>query len=108
MGQTSILLADDEETLRENLAHVLQEEGFDVISCADGTEALRALKANSVDAIITDLRMPGIPGMELVDLATKHAPDATIIVITAFGEVATAVDAMKKGAYDYRIQFHIQ
>ncbi len=101
MAAYTILLADDEDTLRKNLAQVLEEEGFDVIACRDGTAALRALRSNSVDAIITDLRMPGITGMELIDHATKLAPDATIMVITAFGEVETAVNAMKKGACDY-------
>lgn len=101
MGQTTVLLADDEDTLRVNLAEVLREEDFDVIACADGTEALEALKTNSVDAIITDLRMPGICGMDLIDHARKLAPDVSIIVITAFGEVETAVEAMKKGARDY-------
>jgi len=101
MSTATILLADDEDTLRKNLAQVLPEEGFDVIACRDGTEALRALKTSAVDAIITDLRMPGISGMELIDHATELAPDAAIIVITAFGEVETAVEAIKKGAADY-------
>ncbi|MEW6071255.1 MAG: sigma-54 dependent transcriptional regulator [Planctomycetota bacterium] len=101
MTQATILLADDEDTLRKNLAKVLQEEGFDVIACRDGTEALAALKANSVDALITDVRMPGMSGMDLLDRAKEIAPDAVTIVITAYGEVATAVAAMKKGAGDY-------
>lgn len=97
----SILLADDEDTLRNNLAQVLEEEHFDVIACRDGAVALKALRTQNVDAIITDLRMPGVTGMELIDHAKKLAPDASIIVITAFGEVETAVNAMKKGARDY-------
>ncbi|HRX84985.1 MAG TPA: sigma-54 dependent transcriptional regulator [Phycisphaerae bacterium] len=101
MPQTTVLLADDEETLRTNLAQVLEEEGFNVVACKDGAEALRALKAQPVDAIITDLRMPGVPGMELLDHAAKLAPNAVVIVVTAFGEVETAVEAMKKGARDY-------
>ncbi|MCP4593431.1 MAG: sigma-54-dependent Fis family transcriptional regulator [bacterium] len=101
MNPTTVLLADDEDTLRTNLAQVLDEEGFDVIACPDGTEALRALRANSIDAVITDLRMPGVCGMDLIGHAQKLAPDAIIIVITAFGEVQTAVEAMKKGARDY-------
>jgi len=99
--QATVLLADDETTLRENLAEVLEEEGFKVIACRDGAAALKALKTTSVDAIITDLRMPGVTGMELIDQAVKLAPEALIIVITAFGEVETAVQAMKKGVRDY-------
>lgn len=101
MSHATVLLADDEDTLRNNLSQVLSEEGFDVIACADGTEALKALKANSIDALITDLRMPGITGMDLIDHAAKLAPEAVVIVITAFGEVETAVNAMKKGVRDY-------
>ncbi len=101
MPSHTILLVDDEDTLRENLAQVLREEGFDVIACADGAAALREMKATRVDAIITDLRMPGVSGMELIDHANKLAPDAVIVVITAFGEVETAVEVMKKGAQDY-------
>jgi len=101
MSQATILLADDEATLRNNLAQVLSEEGFDVIACQDGAEALKALKTNAVDAIITDLRMPGVPGMQLIDHAKDLASEAVIIVITAFGEVETAVEAMKKGASEY-------
>jgi DNA-binding NtrC family response regulator len=101
MPKSTVLLADDEETLRTNLAQVLCEEGFEVIACKDGTEALRALKERTVDAIITDLRMPGVTGMELVGHAARLAPNAAIIVITAFGEVETAVEVMKKGARDY-------
>jgi len=101
MNKQTILLADDEDTLRTNLAQVLEEEQFEVIACRDGTEALKALRKQNVEAIITDLRMPGVTGMELIDHAKKLAPDASIIVITAFGEVETAVNAMKKGAGDY-------
>ena len=95
------MLADDEDTLRTNLAQVLTEEGFDVIACPTGTEAIRALRQNTIDALITDLRMPGATGMEVIDQARKLADEATIIVITAYGEVDTAVEAMKKGASDY-------
>ncbi len=100
-GPNTILLVDDEDTLRQNLAQVLSEEGFDVIACADGREALRALKTNPVDVLITDLRMPGIPGMELIDQVMKRWPDIITMVITAFGDVESAVEVMKKGARDY-------
>jgi len=101
MPQTTVLLADDEDTLRDNLAQVLREEGFEVFACPDGAAALNKLRSVPVDVIITDLRMPGVTGMELIDHARKLAPDAIIVVITAFGQVETAVDAMKKGARDY-------
>jgi DNA-binding NtrC family response regulator len=101
MDRYTVLLADDEDTLRDNLALVLRDEGFDVVACRDGLEALRALKSQPVDAIITDLRMPGLTGMDLIARAAELAPEAGVIVITAFGEVETAVEAMKRGAKDY-------
>jgi len=101
MENKTILIADDEDTLRSNLAEVLQEEGFQVIACSDGSEALKALKQNAIDGLITDLRMPSVCGMDLIRHATTLAPEASIIVITAFGEVDTAVNAMKLGARDY-------
>lgn len=97
----TVLLADDEHTLRENLAEVLRDEHFDVIECEDGMAALKALRKIPVDAIITDLRMPRITGMELIEYARELAPAAVIIVVTAFGEVDTAVESMKLGAIDY-------
>jgi DNA-binding NtrC family response regulator len=96
-----ILLADDEDTLRTNLAEVLEEEGFEVVACRNGTEAIKALKNNSLDAIITDLRMPGATGMTLIERAKELVPDACIIVVTAYGEVETAVEAMRMGAREY-------
>ncbi len=71
MTQMTVLLADDEDTLRDNLAEVLRDEGFDIIACRDGTEAHQALKQNTFDAIITDLRMPGMCGMDLIDRRTS-------------------------------------
>ncbi|MFQ5429746.1 MAG: sigma-54-dependent transcriptional regulator [Phycisphaerae bacterium] len=101
MSRATILVADDEDTLRENLSEVLKEEGFNVIACNSGDKALRAIKNNGIDAIVTDLRMPGLCGMDLIDRAANLVPNANIIVITAFGDVETAVEAMKKGAKDY-------
>jgi two-component system response regulator PilR (NtrC family) len=101
MKPPTVLLADDEDTLRENLARVLQEEGYHVLPCATGTEALKALKFNPVDALITDLRMPGLSGMELIDRCRKLSPGTVVVMITAFGEVETAVEAMRRGAQDY-------
>lgn len=101
MGRTTILLADDEHTLRENLAQVLGDEGFEVISCGDGAQALKVLRQQSIDALITDLRMPGVTGMDLIQQARKLAPDAVIMIATAFGQVESAVSAMKMGVHDY-------
>lgn len=101
MMKTTVLLADDEDTLRDNLAQVLIEEGFCVIPCRDGAQAVKALRQTHVDAIVTDLRMPGVTGMDLILQARKLVPRAAIIVLTAFGQVETAVEAMKNGVSEY-------
>ena len=100
-NEAVVLLADDEDTLRENLAQVLREEGFYVLTCRDGGEAFKTLRQRHVDAVITDLRMPGVTGMDLIGHAARLAPDAVTIVMTAFGDVETAVTAMRKGVCDY-------
>ena len=101
MTHGTILLAEDEATLRENLAQVLEESGYGVVRCRDGSEALQAVNSESIDAIITDLRMPGVSGLDLIRKANELSPETPIIVITAFGEIETAVEAMKRGAREY-------
>ena len=95
-----ILVADDEPNLRRVLSAILQREGYDVVQAADGAQALEALDG-SVTVVITDLRMPRIDGMEVLNrVATQH-PTIPVIMITAFGTVDNAVAAVKAGAFDY-------
>lgn len=101
MTKSRILLVDDEETLRRNLTEVLQDEGYEVVAHGDGLSALKTLKTSLVDAMITDLRLPGLTGMELIDHAFRLNPKMVIVVMTAFGEVETAVQAMKRGVCDF-------
>jgi DNA-binding NtrC family response regulator len=96
-----ILVADDEEDVRTFLAESLERAGHDVTQVADGATALRAAREGPFDVVLTDLRMPGTDGMTVVRTVRTEQPDVEVIVITAFGDVATAVEAMKLGAFDY-------
>ena len=96
-----ILVVDDEESIREILADFLAMEGFWVRTAADGAEALTELSRSRFDLILSDLKMPNMGGLELLELSSRHAPNTITIIMTGFGTVETAIQAMKKGAYDY-------
>src|SRR6204780_2155167 len=96
-----ILVADDEEGVRTFLAETLERAGHEVTQVADGAAAVRAAHEEPFDVVLTDLRMPGTDGMTVVRTVRTQQPDVEVIVLTAFGDVATAVEAMKLGAYDY-------
>lgn len=96
-----ILVVDDEQSMREFLSILLQQSGYAVVAVAGVKEALQKIKNDAFDLIITDLKLPDGNGLEVLEEAKKNDPDAQIIVITAFGTAETAVNAMKKGAYDY-------
>ena len=101
MALHSILIADDEESIRHVLTVLLSERGYDVRAVADGHEALRELAARDYDALVTDVRMPGLGGLELLKAAQGQNPDITVIVMSAYGSHELAIEAMKSGAYDY-------
>src|SRR3954469_2696638 len=101
MALRSILIADDEESIRHVLATLLGERGYEVRAVADGEEALRELSARDYDALLTDVRMPRLDGLQLVRAAQAQDPDLTIVVMSAYGSHELAIEAMKAGAYDY-------
>jgi two-component system, NtrC family, response regulator AtoC len=96
-----ILVADDEEGLREYIAEALASDGHAVTPAADGIEAAQRLARESFDLLLTDLRMPRMDGMTLLRRARTEQPDMEVVVLTAHGAVDTAVEAMKLGAFDY-------
>jgi two-component system response regulator AtoC len=96
-----ILVVDDEEGIRDFVAEALESDGHAAVRASDGEEAARRIRAEGFDLMITDLRMPGLDGMELVRLARSEQPEMEVIVLTAHGSVETAVEAMKLGALDY-------
>src|SRR4030042_7041946 len=96
-----ILVVDDESIVCESCQRILQEEAYEVESALSGQEAFEKMRANPFDIVITDLKMPGIDGMEVLNTFHKEYPDTIIIMITGFSTVETAVEAMKLGAFDY-------
>jgi DNA-binding NtrC family response regulator len=99
--QGRILVVDDEENARTALAELLAEEGYETETAADGQQALRLLPQFDPDVVLTDLKMPGLDGIGLLDQGRKEAPHAAFVVMTAFGSIETAVEAIKKGADNY-------
>ena len=98
---TTILVADDEEPLRESLATMLRDNRFEVFTAATGREAVEVLNTREVTVALIDIRMPGCGGMEILQQARDLCPGTHIILITAFGSVENAVEALKMGASDY-------
>lgn len=98
---TRILLVDDQRSLRRSLALMLQNAGFETSEAASGEEALRMLPKNIFDLVITDLRMEEMSGIDLLREVKTANPDLPVILITAYGCIQSAVDAMRFGAFDY-------
>ena len=96
-----ILVADDEQGLRAFVADALEDDGHAVAQAADGAEAAHRLAKESFDLLITDLKMPRLDGMQLLRQVRAEQPELEVIVLTAYGTVDTAVEAMKLGAFDY-------
>jgi DNA-binding NtrC family response regulator len=96
-----LLLADDDASLRRSLQYHLEKAGYAVDLAADGAAALRCCEAEPPDLLVADLRMPGLDGLDLVSGARALDPTLVVIVITAHGDVASAVEAMRRGAFDF-------
>ncbi len=96
-----ILVADDEQGLREFVSEALQDDGHAVVTVADGEEAAQRLAREAFDLLITDLRMPRMDGLALLRHARTEQPEMEVILLTAHGSVESAVEAMKLGAFDY-------
>ena len=96
-----ILLIDDEAIALANLSHVLEREGYTVTACKNGETGLAAMQSTPFDLVLTDLRMPGIDGMDVLRHIRATSPDVPVIMITGHATLDSAVDAMKAGAYHY-------
>lgn len=97
----SVLIIDDEPLMRVSMLDALQAEGYEVQEASNGEEGIQKTKAGRYDLVITDLKMPGSDGLQVVQVCKECSPDTEVIVITAYGSVDTAVQAMKLGAHDY-------
>ena len=98
---TKVLLVDDEEHIRSVLSDSLEAAGYDVESVSSGEEGLESLAKRPADLMIVDLKMPGISGIEFASQARETAADVQIVILTGFGDMKSAVEAMRAGAYDY-------
>lgn len=99
-----ILVVDDEEAIRDVLTDFLGMEGYSIETASDGQRALELLSRGDFSLVLTDLKMPNMGGLELLKAIRQHTPDVATIVMTGFGTVETAIDAMKAGAYDYLLK----
>lgn len=96
-----ILVVEDEEITLNNILDTLKEEGYSAEGTKDGYKALERLEKGRYDIVITDIKMPRMNGLELLEKVKEKNPDTEVIIITGYGSVSSAVEAMKKGAYDY-------
>lgn len=101
MHKANIMVIDDEESMCKFMQIMLQKEGYDVITSQSSYQALNLLKQKNYDLVIADLTMPELNGLELLSRVKSLDPDANFIVMTAYASVDTAIEALKKGAYDY-------
>ena len=97
----TVLIAEDEANMRRVLSALLERDGFRALEAADGAAALELLAREPVDAILTDLRMPKLNGLELLEAVRRRYPEIPVIMLTAHGTVGSAVEALKQGAFDY-------
>ncbi len=98
---SNILLIDDERAIRKTLCDILEFEGYKVKEAIDGDEGLKMFQEKNYDAVLCDIKMPRMDGIEFLDKATAINPDVPIIMVSGHGNIETAVDAVKKGAFDY-------
>ncbi len=96
-----VLIAEDEEITLNNLVETLRDEGYAVAGVRNGIEAVQRLEKEQFEVLITDIKMPGLGGIELLDTMKEKSPSTDVIIITGFGSIGSAVDAMRKGAIDY-------
>jgi len=97
----TILVVDDEQANLDSLDRIFAREGYRILLARSGEEAVESLRAQAVDVVLTDLMMPSMSGQELLRAVRAVAPDAEVVLMTAYGTVEAAVAAMKDGAYDF-------
>lgn len=99
--KASILVVDDEKVIHESCGRILREEGYGVETALSGQEALQKLKEKRYDLVLSDIKMPGMDGVETLEKMKKEVPDITVVMFTGYSSVETARGSMKLGAFDY-------
>jgi DNA-binding NtrC family response regulator len=97
----TILVVDNEETMRETLLKILQREGYDILTAADGQAALEIIRERKVHLILSDVCMPRVDGNRLLKLAKAILPDVEIVLMTGHGKIEMGLEALKEGAFDF-------
>ncbi|EKD40275.1 MAG: response regulator receiver protein [uncultured bacterium] len=101
MAEISILFVDDEKLIRNSFTRELRTEGFTVTAVASGSEAINEVEKKKYDLVITDLMMPGVDGFAVLKAAKKNVPQTGVIILTSFGDMQSAIDALRLGADDF-------
>src|SRR4030042_2912274 len=99
-----ILVVDDEEVVLMFLEELLKDEGYGVFAVNNGTDALSQLKENQYDLILTDMNLPDVDGLQILNFAKQTHPQIEVLIITGYASLETAIEAMRLGAYDYLIK----
>jgi DNA-binding response OmpR family regulator len=102
--KTNLLIVDDEPIARQSLSDILRLEGYSVIAVASGEAAVEHLRNYSVDLMIVDLKMPGMSGLDVIQVANQITPDTQIILLTAYGSMESAVEALRQRVHDYLLK----
>jgi len=102
--KSNILVVDDENVARQSLTDILKLEGYNVASASNGQAAVEYVRAHPVDLMIVDLRMPGMDGLEVVQVVNQMAPDTEVVLLTAFASTDSAVQALRLRIHDYLIK----
>lgn len=100
-ADTLVLVIDDEASIRDGCAQVLEKSGYRVLTTGEGLAGIQIARQEKPAVVFVDLKMPSISGMEVIDILSKDNPDMVLVIITGYASIITAVEAMKKGAYDY-------
>ncbi len=104
MDEVKILIVDDEMVMRESLSAWLQRDGHNVQTAESGEAALARIEKTRYDILIMDIKMEGMSGLEVLSLVQENDPDVSVVMITAYGSISTAIEAMKNGAFDYLLK----
>ena len=104
MNHSRILIVDDELIMRESLAGWLERDGHEVFTAASGEEALERCREKRFDILLVDIKMEGISGLEVLRRVKESEPDVAVVMITAYGSISSAIEAMKNGAFDYLLK----
>ena len=103
-NKIKILVVDDEAVMRDTISDWLEEKGYNAISVCSGMEAIEKVKTESFNAAFVDLKMPGLDGIEVLRAMKRINPDISVIIMTAYATIETAIKAMKEGAYNYLVK----